>query len=123
MEEREMKIKKLTKKQLKRKEKREINRQFKEWSLKVKERDGFKCCLCSKTENLNAHHILPREIKEFRFDIDNGITLCPSHHKYSLEISSHRNPFVFYTWFLYNRTKQYFELIKKIKMKGGQIWI
>lgn len=41
---------------------------------------GDKCCLCRKTKNLEAHHILPQynggENKKY-----NIITLCTSCHK------------------------------------------
>ena len=102
-----MKAKKLTKVKLKKLEKRQINKKFKEWAKSVKERDGNKCIICGKTERLNAHHIIPREIKEFRFDTDNGVTLCPKDHKWRLLISAHRNPFTFYIWLEKYRTEQF----------------
>ena len=90
----------ITKKELKRLEKRNVNNQFKEWSKVVKERDGNVCVICGGNERLNSHHIIPRENKDLRFIVENGITLCPSHHKYSLEISAHRNPLSFFIWFI-----------------------
>lgn len=51
------------------------------WSLKVKERDGFKCQICNCEEDLHSHHIEKWNInKEKRFDINNGITLCRTCH-------------------------------------------
>ena len=88
------KEKKLTKKQLKRKEKRERNKKDKEWSLAIRVRD--KCCvICGDKTQLNAHHIIPRENKDSRWLLENGVTLCVGCHKFRLN-SAHRNPFWFF---------------------------
>ena len=108
-----MKNKKITKKLLRKLEKRRIKLEFLNWSLKVKERDDYKCVICNSNKLIHSHHILPREIKESRFDINNGITLCPKHHKFSLEISPHRNPLVFILWLQEHRKKQLTELYTK----------
>lgn len=99
-----------TKAYIKKQEKKEINKKFKDWAELVKTRDNNKCVICGETKQLNAHHIIPREIKELRFDINNGISLCPKHHQFSLEISPHRNPFVFLVWLLNNRNRQFIYL-------------
>lgn len=100
------KVKKITKKKLLKIEKRNIKEQFKEWTLAVKTRDENKCTICGKDEYLNAHHLLPREIKEFRFNLNNGITLCRFHHRFSLDNSPHRNPFIFIQWLEENKLPQ-----------------
>ena len=44
-------------------------------------RDGHKCKICQKTENLDAHHIIDRhEIENGGYVKENGITLCPECH-------------------------------------------
>lgn len=80
------------------------------WSEKVRMRDGFACVYCGKkTGDLNendkkvkcdAHHYLSRDIKDcpLKFDIRNGITLCPEHHKFSGTFSAHKCPINFYEW-------------------------
>jgi hypothetical protein len=52
------------------------------WSLQVKDRDGL-CLCCSATDNLHAHHILPKaKFPHHALLTDNGITLCePCHIK------------------------------------------
>lgn len=55
------------------------------WRKKVFERDKFLCQDCgnghSRNNPIHAHHIIPfSESIEFRFDIDNGITLCKKCH-------------------------------------------
>lgn len=104
---------------LKKLERREIKKQFKAWALAVKERDEKKCVICSRTTYIHAHHILPRELKLFRFEVLNGITLCANHHKFSTAISPHKNPLVFVNWFINNRTQQYINLYALWISKGG----
>ena len=56
------------------------------------------CAICGKTDGrLNAHHLIPREFKEFRWDVDNGMTLCVSHHTFG-KLSAHKNPMWFVMW-------------------------
>lgn len=97
---------KLTLKQKKKLEKRELKKKDKEWSIKVRERDGNKCFVCGSTERIQAHHIIPREIKFLRWDLENGIALCSNHHKFSLEESPHKNPLIFYDRMRKQRPKQ-----------------
>ena len=111
------KVKKLTKKQLQRTERLKIEKSLKEWSIKVRNRDGNRCVICESNKYIHSHHILPKEAKLFhflRFDINNGITLCANHHKYSYEISPHKNPFVFICWLHANRLNQFNYLADKI---------
>ena len=67
----------------------------KEWALKIKERDGFKCLYCGKTEYLNSHHIYSRSNYAVRWDMGNGITLCSGHHTMSSKFSAHKTPLEF----------------------------
>lgn len=110
------KEKKLTKAKIKKLEKRELKKQDKKWQEACKERDCSKCVICGRTDRINVHHIIPREIKFFRHDFDNGICLCNLHHKFSLEISPHRNPFVFFIWMKENREEQMNILREKWKL-------
>ena len=102
---------KMTKKRIKLLERRIRNKSDKNWSKDVKLRDNNKCAVCGSTSFLHTHHIIPREFKESRHDVNNGITLCANHHKYSLEISSHRNSMIFALWLIKNKESQ----IKGIK--------
>lgn len=71
------------------------------WSEKVKELDDNVCIVCGKSERLNAHHLLSRDIKNcpLKYDIRNGTSLCPEHHKFSGIFSAHKAPIPFYDWF------------------------
>lgn len=92
--------------------KAKVTKEDREWSKKVREKDGS-CVICGSNERLNAHHLIPRQIKEFKHDLENGITLCPSHHRFSFELSAHQNPIAFIMWLEKNKP----EKLKKIKEK------
>lgn len=107
-------MKKITKKQLKKLEKREINKKFKEWAISVKKRDNNECVICGKKERLNAHHLVSRTSKSTRFNLDCGITLCIKHHKWGL-YSAHGNSFTIWIWMIKNRIDQYNRLLTELK--------
>jgi len=75
-----------------------LTKEDKEWSKQIKVRDDNKCVICGATERLNSHHILPRELKDTKYDLENGITLCVSHHMFSRQLSAHNNPLAFFKW-------------------------
>lgn len=53
------------------------------WSKTVKTRDNYTCQDCGSTENLHAHHVLPKkDYPEFSLLTMNGLTECMDcHHK------------------------------------------
>jgi len=79
----------------------------KDWSLAIRSRDGWNCVICGSPAHTNAHHIIPREHKKYKFDLDNGITLCTKHHKFSRQISAHNNPMAFFLWLQRYRYAQF----------------
>lgn len=64
---------------------------------------------------LNAHHIIPREVKELRYDRMNGICLCPKHHKFGL-LSAHKNALWFITYLELNEPEKITYLRAKWKL-------
>lgn len=64
--------------------------EYNKWRINVYERDNYTCQRCfNYGGKLNAHHILFwKDFPIFRFDIDNGITLCKDCHKYIHKIKS-----------------------------------
>jgi len=121
------KIKKITKASIKKQERINKRKALVEWSLAVRERDGHTCQVCGikageLTKNgkpvvLNAHHIISKECVFYDFlklDLNNGITLCQSCHKFSRKCSPHKQEFVFFVWFMQNKPKQYEYLKGKI---------
>lgn len=56
---------------------------YQAWRKEVWKRDGFKCRISGTdcSGRIEAHHILGyTEYPELRYEINNGITLCRSHH-------------------------------------------
>ncbi len=76
------------------------------FSKAVKDRDLNKCVICGDTTRLNAHHIIVREHLATKFDVLNGISLCPKHHFFCRQISAHNNPLGFFMWLEVNRPEQ-----------------
>jgi hypothetical protein len=121
--------KKITKKELKRLGDLEIKKNDKLWATTIKAQWNNKCLKCGaikgdtyldkkglkKVIRIEAAHIIPREIRAFRWDLDNGIPLCSKHHKWSFKWSAHLNPFAFFNWFIDTHFDQYLRLSAKWK--------
>ncbi len=64
-------------------EKKHLCSKYVGWMKQVKNRDNWKCRMANEDCNgrLEAHHILNWiDYPELRYEINNGITLCHSHH-------------------------------------------
>lgn len=58
--------------------------EYKKWRKNIKKRDAFACKWpgCKIKIKLQVHHILPwSEYPGLRYHMNNGITLCKTHHK------------------------------------------
>jgi hypothetical protein len=74
------------------KERDKDKQKLKEWTLNIFKRDNYICQKTKKKGKLNAHHIESYSPnKEFRFDIDNGITLLETEHKKFHKIYGYKN--------------------------------
>jgi predicted restriction endonuclease len=102
-----MKEQKITKTSIARDERRALKKLDTQFAIDVKVRDHYACVICGGTNQLNTHHILPRERKDIRHEMLNGITLCILHHKYSLNCSPHKNAFEFFVWLAEHRPEQF----------------
>ena len=91
------------------------------WTEKVKDVQGRVCAVCGLANGssnnklnkktgkmgisyLNAHHIEDRSNYALRWDLLNGIALCPSCHEFGKN-SAHRAPVWFVDWISDNRPK------------------
>jgi len=78
-----------------------------QWSIDVRKRDGDKCIICGATDRLNSHHVLDKLFyKSISLELNNGVCLCPAHHKYSIK-SAHKNALWWVEWLRVNRPEQY----------------
>ena len=51
------------------------------WAKTIKKLDNYMCKNCDSKDNLNAHHIQPKnDFPELSLELDNGITLCDKCH-------------------------------------------
>jgi len=99
-------------------EKKERNKKDREWRKLVLESCNFKCVICGATIRPNAHHIIPRNFKETRWDVNNGIILCPKHHKFG-KFSAHKNGLWFIKFLQEHDRFKYNHLINKLKELDG----
>lgn len=56
---------------------------LKQWGQQIKNRDDYVCKKCGESDInlLEAHHIIPRQLRpDLIFDLNNGITLCLNCH-------------------------------------------
>ncbi len=111
------KEKKLTKKKLASMARTAKRKQWEEVARQVKERDGNVCVICKQPHKmLNVHHLIIRQVKEFMFDVNNLISLCPKHHKFSFTESFHRSPFWSVKWMIEHRKWQFDWVMSKISI-------
>ena len=94
------------------KEQKELDDAF---STFIKSRDNWQCAICGNDYKPCCHHILPRELKQYRYDESNAITLCLSHHKFNRTISAHNAPFAFFLWLEVFRPSLFLQAKERIK--------
>jgi hypothetical protein len=59
----------------------QFKRALQGWSILVKNRDDNMCIYCGSTNNLHAHHELPKkDYPELALVLNNGITICKEGH-------------------------------------------
>ena len=81
----------------------------------VKERAGYKCEYCGKTEYLNSHHVFSRTNYSVRWDVNNGVCLCAGHHVLG-NFSAHKAPLEFADWLKGKRGEEWYgKLLLKAK--------
>ena len=81
------------------------------WSELVKLRAGGKCEICGQSRYLNSHHLFTRRNKAVRWDVDNGMALCPSHHVLDAKFSAHGTPIKFNFFLEDYKGRQFMELL------------
>lgn len=82
------------------------------WSEIVKTRAGNKCEYCGIERSLNSHHIFSRSNHSVRWDVNNGICLCASHHLLG-NFSAHKAPLEFADWIKEKRGEEWYDNLKR----------
>lgn len=106
-----VKIKKKPKRQ-KRPKRKTLNKKLGDLWSKIIRLKG-KCEKCSSIRFLNAHHHYGKRALSTRWDIDNGVCLCPSCHVYSTVFSAHQTPALFVRWINKKRGEAWEERLRK----------
>lgn len=78
------------------------------WADVVKQ--GGKCEISGKTDNLEAHHLIGKKNKKYRYDVSNGICLNSYYHTLNDKIAAHGSTnatFYFAEWMKENRPGQW----------------
>lgn len=77
------------------------------WSQVVRQQAGNKCEVCGLSHpQLNAHHMVGRRNLRLRWEVYNGVALCPGCHTFNTR-SAHQNPVWFDEWLRDNRGEDY----------------
>ena len=79
------------------------------WRRAVKTRDQGLCRKCGKL-GLEAHHVFSRRHSAIRFMLDNGLSLCPTCHRFA-----HDNPDSFHSWASLEVGEERFELLERAR--------
>jgi 5-methylcytosine-specific restriction endonuclease McrA len=80
------------------------------WRKAIHERDKV-CQMCgNNSDRLNAHHVIGRRNRNVRWDLDNGIGLCPGCHTFKTD-SAHQDPLKFMTYFKDEYPERYDHLV------------
>lgn len=99
------------------------DKDYMKWREDVLARDGG-CVVCPehkrKLKNCNAHHLIPNNFKEYSLKVDNGLSLCPSHHTLG-KYSAHKNPIWFIKWLSKNRPEVYWIAIDRLRKLEDEI--
>ena len=83
------------------------------WSEAVKVAAGHACEYCGKEKNLNSHHVYSRSKASTRWDIENGVCLCVTHHVFGSTFSAHKTPTEFTDWVKEKRGEEWYEALKR----------
>ena len=76
------------------------------WSLLVRADAGGQCEVCG-AEHTQAHHLIPKQVRAYRWELRNGIALCRKHHKFDRQLSAHGGTIGFFIWLREHRADRW----------------
>ena len=94
---------------IKKKKTPSLRRQLEVWSKKVRDRDENRCVICGSPDHVQAHHLMPKKFwKDYRLELNNGISLCAKHHSFG-RWSIHKGvgDYALFCWLKDNRPEQW----------------
>mgnify|MGYP003589287353 CR=1 FL=1 len=65
------------------------------WSDIIKYINHNKCIICGTNKQLHSHHLISAKIKQYKYDLNCGVTLCTYCHAVSPFCSPHLAPWTF----------------------------
>jgi 5-methylcytosine-specific restriction endonuclease McrA len=80
------------------------------WRDKVYAQGKHKCEYCGKVQ-VNAHHIFSRSNYAVRWDVDNGVCVCVSHHVFG-NLSFHKAPAEMLEWIKEKRGNEWYDRLR-----------
>jgi len=87
------------------------------WALKIKQEAAMRCEVCGLYLcRLNSHHFISRNHRSLRWVLDNGFSLCVSHHTFG-KVSAHCDPQWFVEYAREQRGEKWYSNIKSLKNK------
>ena len=86
------------------------------WSMAVRNDWANRCAICG-SRKCEAHHLATRQLQATRYDLQNGISLCPKHHKFDAEFSPHQNAAGFLEWLRNHHPSRHVWLLENYRLK------
>ena len=94
-------------------------KEHKEWRRVILSKFNNKCIICGGTHRLTAHHLISARVEKFRYNENNGIPLCATHHtKYGDVLSPHSDNAMIFFIFLKNNFPN---VVKWVEESGYEI--
>ena len=89
------------------------------WSRAIRDDWNNRCAVCSNPVT-EAHHIIPRQNEQFRYDLLNGIALCTQHHKFDPAYAPHQNAagWMKWLWLIHPKRASWYEQNHWVQFTG-----
>ena len=86
------------------------------WSIAVRADWLHRCAIC-RVRKCEAHHLIPRQNYFYRYNLENGVCLCSTHHQFCPDRSPHQNAAGFMLWLSMHEPIRHRWLIAAVESK------
>lgn len=76
------------------------------WSIAIRDDWNYRCAVCNGG-NCDSHHLIPRQHELYRYDLNNGMSLCRACHQFDGNHSPHQNAAGWLKWLRENQHDRY----------------